>query len=179
MSKFYFTLWLKWLIRVSACSLVLAASLSLFITLIIYIKQGMLAIDSEVASALFQVFAFWFPIFLSVTLLIALFRALKYIFNVKIYGYELKLLECNSSEVLEDIGYGDLIKVWRKWFMLIIWLVGIQMIIAIAYTHFFTLYTGIMDWFNIYYLAFFIFLAGYFSFIILGSKCKRVRLIKC
>ncbi len=179
MGKFYFFLWLRWLLRVISCSIILAIISSLFISIIIYINQGMSEINPEVLKALFEVFQFCFPISLSFTLLLALFRSLKYIFNIPTYNYELKLLECNSKNTLEYIGYGDLVKIWRKWFMLIIWLVTVEIVIALIFTHFFTSLSGIMDWFNIYYLSFFILLAGYFSFVILVSKCKRVKIMKC
>lgn len=179
MSKFYFFLWLSWLLRVSLCSVGFATIISLLVSLFIYVNQDMPDLSTEVLSALFTVFKFWFPITLSFSLLIALFRALKYIFNTPTHGYEFKLLECNSQDVLDAIGYGDIVKVWRKWFMLIIWLVTAEIIIAIVFIHFFTSFYGIMEWFNIYYLSIFIFIAGYFSFIILGARCKRVKLVKC
>lgn len=179
MLRFYFFLWLYWVLRVMLCSVFLASTLSFFLIIYVFINQNMPQLTDEVIKAIFQVFSFWFPIFLSLTLLIALFRSLKFIFNHPFAGYELKLLECNSYEQIDIIGYGDLIKVWRKWFMLIIWLVGVQMIIAIVFTNFLSTYDGFLDWFNIYFLALFISFAGYFSFIILSAKCKRVKIIKC
>ena len=116
--------------------------------------------------------------------MLALFRSLNYIFNKCIHGYELKLLTCTSkkeetSEVLEVIGYGDLVKVWRRWFMLLIWLVGSMMIISLVITYFFTTYSGVFEWFSIYWLFAFILVSGYFSFMLMGSRCKRVKVVKC
>ena len=54
--------------------------------------------------------------------------------------------------------------VWRKWFMLLIWLVGSIMIFALALTHLFTSYSGLFEWFDIYWLFGFILMEGYFSF---------------
>lgn len=186
MNKFYFFLWLKWSIRLTISSIVLASILSFVITLVIYFNQGMASLNTEVFYALIDVFKFWFPISWSFTLLISLFRSLKHIFNSCINGYELKLLECFSTlekgaipQVIDYIGYGDIVKVWRKWFMLIIWLVGSQMILALFFTYMFTSYAGIFDWFNIYWLYSFIIIGGYFSFIVLSLKCKRVKVVKC
>ncbi|WP_455756713.1 hypothetical protein [Sulfurimonas sp.] len=156
MSKFYLVLWLKWALRVTLCSIVLACGLSFLITTYIYVNQGMQELTSEVLQALWTVFKFWFPLAWSLTLLIALFRSLKYIFNSCCGGYELKLLACGSSDVIEEIGYGNLIKVWRKWFMLIIWLIGAQMILALVFTYTFTSYNGVFEWFDIYFLFFFV-----------------------
>ena len=133
MSKFYFFLWLRWSLRVTLCSTLLASALALAITSYIYINQSMPALNSEVFEALLNIFKFWFPIVWSLTLLLALFRSLKYIFNICFAGYELKLYSCDGKYILEDIGYGDLVKVWRKWFMLIIWLVGSLMVLSLAY----------------------------------------------
>ena len=181
-SKFYFLLWFKWAVRLTLCSITFASILSVFITILIYISQGMPTHSSEIQTALVQVFIFWFVILWNFTLLIALFRSLKYVFNSCNSGYKLQLLSCpqdGETEVLEYIGYGDLLKVWRKWFMLIIWLVGAQMIFALIFTKLFTSYDGIFEWFNIYVLYIFVLVAGYFSFILLGSRCKRVKIVKC
>jgi len=120
MSKFYFLLWLKWAVRLSVCSVVLACGLSFLITLFIYISQGMPSLNGKIYVALFSVFKFWFAISWSFTLLIALFRSLKFIFNIPHANYQLKLMACgDSDEFIEVVGYGDLVRVWRKWFMLL------------------------------------------------------------
>jgi len=181
-SKFYFSLWFRWAVRLTLCSIAFASILSVFVTIFIYISQGMPTHSSEVYSALVQVFVFWFVVLWNFTLLIALFRSLKYVFNNCHGGYKLQLLSCpkdGKSEVLDSIGYGDLLKVWRKWFMLIIWLVGAQMIFALIFTKLFTSYDGIFEWFNIYVLYAFVLVAGYFSFMLLAGRCKRVKIVKC
>ncbi len=184
MSKFYFLLWLKWAIRLIICSTLLAIFLTSLITLYFYILQNMPNLTTDVRLALQNIFEFWFKIIWNLTLLIALFRGLKYIFNDCINGYELKLLECKDEttkekEIIEVVGYGDLPKVWRKWFMLNIWLISFFMIIALIYTNFFTSLSGVFEWFNIYWLFGFILLSGYFSFILLGARCKMIKLKKC
>ena len=179
MKKFYISLWLKWAFRITVCSVLLATLLSSIMTLYLYVSQGMPSFDAKVISALIDIFNFWYPIFWSLTLLYALFRALKYIFNNCLNRYELKLLSCDSKEVIENIGYGDLVKVWRKWFMLIIWLVGAQMILAITFTYLFTSYSGVFEWFDIYFLFVEILIAGYFSFVLLGGRCKQIKVSKC
>lgn len=179
MSKFYFYLWLRWAIRLTACSLVLASIFSILILLYIFITQSVSSLDMEVLKALFDVFKFWFSVSWNLAFLIALFRSLKFIFNRCNAGYMLKLLSCKDGDFIEVIGYGDLVKVWRRWFMLLIWLVGAIMIFALAITHFFTSFTGVFEWFNIYYLYTFILVAGYFSFIIMASTCKQTKVVKC
>jgi len=181
-SKFYFLLWLKWAIRLTLCSIAFASILSVAVTLFTYVSQGMPTHSSEIWTALVQVFIFWFVVLWNFTLLVALFRSLKYVFNSCHSGHKLQLLSCmkeGKSEVIDSIGYGDLLKVWRKWFMLIIWLVGTQMIFALIFTKLFSSYNGIFEWFNIYVLYAFVLVAGYFSFILLGSRCKNVKIVKC
>ena len=140
---------------------------------------SMPSVDTEVFAALRDILSFYFPIVWSLTLLLALFRSIKYIFNSCKNGYMLKLSTCRGDESIEVIGYGDLVKVWRRWFMLNIWLVGAFMIIAIVLTSLFTDYSGVFQWFDIYYLCGFILLSGYFSFMFLGARCKQVKIIKC
>lgn len=179
MSKFYFLLWLQWALRISVSSVFSAIFFSSIITFFIYLRQGSAQLSSEVIEALVQVFLFWFPLIWSVSLLVALFRSLKYIFNRCIDGYELKLLECKKSDVIETIGYGDLLKVWRRWFMLMIWFTGVQMIIASGIMYIFDIHSSIFDWFSIYILYLFILLSGYVSFILLSGRCKKVKVKKC
>lgn len=160
----------------------MASFISFFISLFLYINRGMQELTSEVLTALVQIFFFWFAIVWSLTLLVALFRSLKHIFNTCYSGYKLNLLSCPSegeSEVIEIIGYGDLVKVFRRWLMLIIWLVGVQMILAVTFTKLLSFDTAIFEWFNIYVLYIFVLVAGYFSFMLLGTRCKRVKVVKC
>ncbi|MBL0707696.1 MAG: hypothetical protein JJW00_01435 [Sulfurimonas sp.] len=179
MSKFYFYIWLRWASRVSLCSIMLASVLSLCISSYIYLSQGMRTFNMEVFLALKNVFIFWFPISWSLALLIALFRSLKYLFNTKISGYEFKLYSCDMKDTIEDVGYGDLLSVWRRWLMLMVWLVGSLMIVALAFTHIFSSLDSLFSWFSIYWLYGFILASGYFSFILMSQRCKRVRIVKC
>ncbi|MBE0514862.1 hypothetical protein [Sulfurimonas sp.] len=179
MSRFYILLWFRWAVRLTVCSIFFAALFSFAVTLFIYISRGLPELTPEITVALFDIFRFWFPVLWSFTILLALFRGLKYIFNSCINGFELKLLTCDGSSIVEVIGYGDLVKVWRKWLMLLIWLVGSVMILALVYTNLFTSYSGLFEWFNIYWLYGFILFSGYFSFIILSSKCKKIKILTC
>ena len=175
-------LWLNWSIRLTLSSIFNASILSAFVILYLYITQSFKELNSEVNIALFHIFKFWFMIFWSLTILLALFRALKYIFNHCYNGYKLTLLTCpkdGETKTINIVGYGDLVKVWRKWFMLIIWLVAGEMVVSVAFMKFFSSYHSIFDWFNIYVLYAFVLISGYFSFMILSSRCKRVRLVKC
>ncbi|MFT7004895.1 MAG: hypothetical protein ACJAWW_002261 [Sulfurimonas sp.] len=179
MSKFFFFLWLRWSIRLTLCSTILASILSFMVVLFIYLNQSMPTLSSEIVAALFDMFKFWFPILWSLTLLVALFRSLKFIYNRCICGYELKLYTCDLKEIIETVGYGDLVKVWRRWFMLMIWLVGSFMILSLVYTYLFTSYSGVFEWFSIYWLFGFILISGFFSFIFMAARCKRVKVVKC
>jgi hypothetical protein len=182
MRKFYLLLWLFWALRVVVCTLVLSLFFASVLTLFIYVKQGMIAIESEVLTALWEVWKFWFVLFLNISLLIALFRSVKYLFNRCRAGYMLKLKACEkdeSSGYIEIVGYGDLVKVWRKWFMLLIWIVGSMMVFAFIITNLFSTYATLFEWFSIYLLYLFIFVAGYLSFVFLPGRCKMLRIVSC
>ncbi|WP_457743332.1 hypothetical protein [Sulfurimonas sp.] len=183
MSKFYFLLWLRWAIVLTFLSVILAFVIAAFITLFTYINQGTRTLDTQIYQALYDIFKFWFALSWSFTVLLSLFISLKFVFNRCTAHYKLNLLSCpNKSEisyVLEKISYGDLVKVWRKWFMLLIWLVGAQMIFILIFMKFFSSYTTLFEWFNIYILYIFVLIAGYFSFMILSGKCKKVKVAKC
>ncbi len=179
MSRFYLFLWLRWALYLTVYSLSLAAFFSFLVTTFTYVSRDLPEITHKITAALLDIFKFWFPLFWSFTILIALFRGLKQIFNSCINGFKLQLLTCDSNEVIENIGYGDLIKVWRKWLMLLIWLVGSIMIFALIYTNLFTSYSGLFEWFYLYWLFGFILLGGYFSFVVMSSRCKKVKIVSC
>jgi len=184
--KFYFLLWLQWAVKLSLYTTILAVVIAVLITLALYINQGMKALDKEVYVALFAIFKFWFALSWGISLLIMLFRSLKFIFNQCIVGYNFELLSCPKEDAkearperIENIGYGDLVKVWRKWLMLLIWIVAAEMIFALVSMKFLSSYENVFDWFSIYLLYLFILIAGYFSFIIMSMKCKKVRIVRC
>ena len=179
MQKFYLMLWGQWMLRVVISTLTVALILSLGMTAILYIKEGLPALSSDVKSALKALFFFWFAIFINLSLLLALFRSIKSLFNHPYAGYVLKLKRCaHEREYIEVVGYGDLVKVWRRWFFLLIWIVGSFMVVAFVVTYLFSSYKALFDWFNIYILYMFILIAGYFSFVLLPSRCKRVKVVK-
>jgi len=182
-SRFYLLLWLRWAVGLSVLSVLLAVILSSSITLTIYINQGMKELSDEVITALSTIFEFWFAISWSVTILLSLFLTLKYVFNKCYVHFQLNLLTCpndnGKSYAIPEVGYGDLVKVWRKWLMLLIWLIGAQMIFAVIFMKLFSSYTGLFEWFSVYVLYIFLLIAGYFSFMILTLRCKKVRVVKC
>ncbi len=177
MSKFYFLLWLEWIIRVTLSSFGWALVIAFSLTTIIYFNQNMPTLTDELINALFSIGYFWFKIIWIFTLLVTLFRSVKYLFNRKIGGYELKLSDCKYTQNIEVIGYGDLVKVWRKWFFLLIWLVVVEMILSTVVLYTLVYNESIFAWFNIYWLFIAILIAGYFSFILLSNRCKRVKII--
>ncbi len=181
-SKFYFLLWIGWFLRLTFFSLLGASFLSFLVTVFIYMSHATQSLTDEAYTALFSIFKFWFVTLWSLTLLISLFRSLKYIFNSCINGYKLTLIRCykdDKNELIEVVGFGDLLPVWRKWLTLLMWLVGSEMILALVFMQTFTSYDAIFDWFNVYVLYAFIGVAGYFSFVFLSARCKRVRVKKC
>lgn len=177
MSKFYFLVWSRWVLRVVLCSSILSAVLSAFITVVLYGLKGFPTLDDEVLKALFDIFYFWFPITLSFTLLVALFRSLKYIFSKCLDGYEFVLFKCNKTTQIRDVGYGDLLRVWRKWFVLLIWFVMGQVLVVSGL--FFTFSSNVFSWFSVYWLFGFILSGGYVSFMLLPSRVGVVKIKKC
>jgi len=184
MQRFYFELWLYWAVRAVLCSLFFAAVFAFLITVALYMKQGMPSLSEDVQGALLELFRFWFFLSLNIAILLALFRSVKYLFNRCHAGHMLKLKACSKQEpqsegYVENIGYGNLLKVWRKWFMLLIWIVGSFMVFALIITYIFTSYEALFDWFNIFILYAFILAGGYLSFIFMAARCKSMRIVKC
>lgn len=179
-SKFYFLLWIDWLIRVTISTLLLSFIFSSIVTLFLYIYRGTQSLNSEVYEALIAIFEFWFTLFLSLALLISLIRSLKGVFNRCRGGYRLLLYSCEKElDEIESIGLGDLRKVWRKWLMLLVWFVAVEMVIGVVLNKLIGTEESLFNWFSIYLLYGFIAVAGYFSFIVLTSRCKQVKIKRC
>jgi hypothetical protein len=136
-------------------------------------------IDEKTLAALYEIFKFWFLVSLNAGVLIALFRSLKYIFNSCNYGYKFTLLECSNDKVIDIIGYGDLVKLFRKWLFLLIWITGSLTLISLTISKVLFDYESVFEWFNILWLYGFLLLSGLVSFPIIGSRCKRVKIKKC
>ena len=179
MFKFYILLWAGWAVRLTFFSVFWASLFSVFVTAFLYVSRGSISLSTEVIDALLEIFRFAFPIIWSITILVALFRSLKFLFNRCIAGYELKLLSCDAKAYIEPIGYGDLLKVWRRWLFVIIWISATQMLLATAILYFIDSNLVISDWFNIYLLYGFVMISGYFSFIVLAGRCKSIKVLQC
>lgn len=184
MARFYALVWIFWLLRLVFCTLFIAAVLATVTAALLYISKGFTPIDSATSAALIAIWKFWFGIFVNLSLLLALFRSLKYIFNQPHAGYMFVLKVCSkesskADEYLENVGYGDLVKVWRKWFMLLIWLVGAMILFFAVGNYLLRDTTALFSWLDIYLLYAFIAVAGYFSFVLLAFRCKNIKVVSC
>lgn len=179
MHKFYLLLWLNWLIGVALLTLASGFVLALVITFGFYLFSSAASFSQDVIQALGEIFRVTFFVSLNLTLLLALFIRLKFLFNRCFGGYKLQLMACNLSDTIEVIGYGDMVRVWRKWFMLMVWLVGSCMVVALGISTLLLSYESLFDWFSLYWLYGFIALSGYVSFMILSARCKKVRIVAC
>ena len=179
MRSFYFRLWLVWAVRVTLESLVFGAAMALLIAFAIYLKKGMPALDAEVGQALWHIFVFWFSLAWSAALLLSLFRSLKYLFNRCFGGYKLQLLSCDAKEEIEPVGYGDLVRVWRRWLMLLIWSSAVFIMMISLLMHFVFGFTELFSWLSIYVLYGIVMISGYTSLVLLMARCKKTRIVRC
>lgn len=179
MRSFYFRLWLAWALRVTLESLAFGVVMAGMIVLFIYTKKGLPALDAEVGRALGDLFLFWFSLSWSVALLLSLFRSLKYIFNRCFGSYKLQLLTCDKQEEIEPVGYGDLLRVWRRWLMLLIWSSAVFIMLLALVMRFLFGYNELFSWLNIYVLYGIILVSGYTSLVLLMARCKKTRIGRC
>lgn len=179
MRSFYFRLWLAWVVRVTAESLAFGMFIAMLIVGFIYFKKGMPQPSKEVVAALLELFFFWFSLAWSMALLLSLFRSLKYLFNRCYGGFKLQLLTCDMQEEIEPVGYGDLVRVWRRWLMLLIWSSAVLILLLALVMRFVFGFSGLFSWLNIYVLYGVILAGGYVSLILLMARCKKTRIVRC
>ena len=179
MGRFYLRLWADWVVRLSLESVIGAFFLTLGVVGYFYVKKGMPELSDEVSDALVNIFRFWFSILWSVAFLAALFRGVKYFFNKCYNGFVLHLFSCSSKERIEPVGYGDLIKVWRRWFMLLIWITAAFIVVRVIVGHFLFGIESVFSWLGLPELYAFVVAAGFFAIVLSTSMCKRVKVELC
>jgi len=178
MRRFWFGLWTYWIGWSTLWSLLSAALLAGVITAVLYVLKGSPAIEGEVFGALRDIARFWFAIIWSLTLLIALFLVVKRLFYRCIDHKELALEACSGREDLEQAGMRDVIKIWRKWLMAIIWASAAQVIIVIAVLYLFGS-SDLLSWFSVYWLYLFLSIAGLLTLPLMEARCKLVKVRRC
>ena len=182
MTKFFLFLWLYWVSYVVFWSVLLSSMAATFLSIYIYVSNGMPTLSSDVLNALLEFGFFWFFILLNLMILVVIFRSVKHLFHRCYDGYTLKLLSCPKEGVqkpLEVIGYGDLLKVWRKFFMHLVWFVAFCVVMGVVFAKLFLDGVSVFSWFSIYHLYGFILLSAYFVLMRLSVVCKLVRVGKC
>jgi hypothetical protein len=179
MRKFWFWLWWDWALWVSVSSLLLAGGFDGLLTLGIYISKSMPELNAQTLKALADIWIFWFGIIWSVTLLLSIFLSMKRFFNRCFDGYKLQLLTCKDSELIDIVLLGDIVKVWRKWLMILIWGVAAEILIVSVVRYVFGFGIGFWEWFSLFWLYLFLLIAALSSLPLMASRCKRVRLVRC
>ena len=165
--------------RITVESIGGAAVLTLLVVLYLYVKKGMPYMSDEVAAALAEIFKFWFRILWSVTFLATLFRSVKYFFNKCYNRYALRLYSCDAKERIEPIDYADIIKVWRRWFMLLIWIVAIIIVFGVATVRIFSIANSVFSWLGLPVLYLFTIVGGFFAIVLTTSMCKKIKVERC
>lgn len=180
MWRFYFSLWLAWFLYLLLLTLGTTFLLASLVTFYTYVSKGAVVLDAVVIDALYAVFIFWFLLLLNFVLPIALFVSVKKLFNRCVNGFSLKLYACTKQEeYIEPIGFGDLIKVWRKWLLLIVWGSGAFTLLSFVVNFFLSGFTASFTFFSVYYLYGCIALSSFFAIPFLVRYCTLVGLRKC
>jgi hypothetical protein len=90
-----------------------------------------------------------------------------------------RLFECKSQDYIDPIGYGDLVPIWRRWFLSLIWISAAQIVVATVVMRLVFGYETVFAWMGSVELLGFVFVAGLFSFMLLGTKEKKVKVVRC
>jgi hypothetical protein len=177
MQKALFLHWLRWALWVTLFSVVVAALLSLGVTLYIYFAKGAVPLNAQVTAALLEIALFWFAIFWSVTLPIGTFFGMKQLFKHCSNTMRLRLFTC-SKEPVETPHYKDVLKIWRKWLFLMIWGVAVAFIVIIGVEYIMHSET-FLSWFNIYFLYLMLMFSSWVTLKILIKKCRLIEVRPC
>ncbi|MDX1295028.1 MAG: hypothetical protein R3302_02100 [Sulfurimonadaceae bacterium] len=179
MRNFWFGLWASWALWLTVFSVTAGMIASALITLSLFVVKGMPELSDEVWLALWEIGRFTFPIAWSIALLIGLLLSVKRLFYRCIGGFEMTLQSCDGETLIEQPGVEDTLKLWRKWFLAIIWVVAAQVIGGVLLAYLFGSGESLMGWFSIYWLYLFVLVAGLATLPLMGIRCKMVKVRKC
>ncbi len=180
MNRFFLLLWIFWLAYVVFWSFVLGSLLATVITLFLYIRSGMPEFTDAVVYALLDVGHFLFMITYNIALLIVLFLSIKQLFKRCFDRWRLELIGClEYKTVLSDIGYGDLIHIWRRWMMYLVWFSAFFMIVNLIFSKVFGEFHSVFEWFDIYHLYSYIAIGGFFALRQITINSKYVKVKSC
>ena len=177
--RFYLALWVRWVLRVALESIGFGVVLTAGIVMYVYMQKSPQTLSQEIMDAFGVIFGFWFGIVWSATFLLALFRSVKFLFERCYAGYRFVLYDCKLKERIERVGYGDLVRVWRKWFMVLVWISAIVMVFVSIFLRFVFGISEVFAWFDIYTVFVIVSLSGYVSLWLLPLRCKRVKVERC
>ncbi len=178
MRKFWLGLWTYWAVWLTLFSVSAGLFLAAMITFSLYLLKGAPSLEPEVVSALQEITLFWFGLTWSITLLIALFLVVRRLFYRCIDHRQLTLPECSGSGSIKKADLGDIIKLWRKWLMAIIWATAAQAIIIIVLRYLFGM-ADLLSWFSVYWLYLFVLIAGLITLPLMQARCKLVKVAAC
>jgi len=179
MGKFSLFLWLFWVKNITLKSFLYGAVFAFVLTIFFYIFYGMPSLSEDILHALYEVFSWSFAFTWSISFLLFLFREFLSVFERCIVGYKLQVLDCQTKEPLVAIGYGDIVKIWRRWFFVLIWLVASCFILLSVFLYLLGSAQSFREIFSIYLLYVFVMFSGYISFLFLIYRCKKTKVQRC
>lgn len=173
--SFYLKLYLFWFTWVSLRTLFIAFILSLVTALIVYISKGFAPLNEETFSALKEVFYFTFPIFASLSFIIALLLVFKALFSKNIEGKKIKLYDCEDEHIPEPL-LSDVTMLWRKWLFVTVWAILIFLVLFIGVWKLASGDFPPISWFNAQSLYVLISFLGGIVFVFGINTCKKIRI---
>ncbi len=178
MRSFWLGMWWRWALWVTLFSILVALITDIALTFGIYLLKGVPPLNATVFEALLEIGRFWFGILWSITLLLALFLSVKRLFNRCIAGRQMHLFTCKDHERINPVLMGDVVVLWRRWMILLIWVVTVETL-AVSGVGYLWGIEGFWSWFDIYWLYAFLVIASALTLPLLPSRCKRIEVVSC
>ncbi len=178
MIDLYLRLWLYWLFWLFLYSLVAAVLVDMVLVGSIYLIKGAPSLDEQVRRALgsmvLTIFGPLWSMVLIGTQLIVLRRMMQRCFG----GKRMILLTCKGDERIWPVGLGDVLSVWRRWVVLIAWMVMIETVLVIGGRSLLGM-SVIGGGLDIPTVGIMIVLAVSLSLPLMMIRCRRIRVSKC
>lgn len=175
---FALRLWLYWLWWMLLYSVAAAAVADGAAVGVIYLLKGAPQLDTSVYGALEAIARVAFVPLWCAALLWAHLMVTRRLFSCCLGGKRLILLTCKGDERIYPVGLGDVLPIWRRFLMLIVWTVALEAVLVVGIaalfggfsitTHLSAPMLGVMSAFGA--LA---------ALLVMLRRCKRIRITQC
>lgn len=134
-NSFWWKFRLAWISYIVVFSVGVSTFLTAIITAGIFFTSNTVTFDKEVYAVVKEIASFWFYITYAFAFLLAFIFSFKAMFNRKLFGHKLLYLDCERKDALNPVILLDVIPLWRKFLVWIVWILATLALVLLLWLH--------------------------------------------